>query len=72
MLMINTSLVLKRKFDREAAPGAKWPALGAATAEPRRVFSGKTCGCANALLRAVVLWKTLLAGKRELINISSF
>jgi len=47
-------------------------AQGAATAEPRRVFSGKTRGsCANTLLRAVVLWKTL-TGKRELINFSSF
>ena len=44
-----------------------------ATAEPRRVFSGKTCASrVKALLRAAVLWKTLLAGRKHLINISFF
>ena len=60
-----------RKAPREA-PSAATRVLSDATApaELCHVLSGKTCAsCSSPLLRAVILWKTLLAEKTELLNI---
>ena len=56
-----------RETPREA-PSAAAPALSGAT-ELAHVLPGKTCaGCPSPLLRPVVLWNTLPAGKAKHLN----
>ena len=56
-----------RETPREA-PSAAAPALSGAT-ELAHVLPGKTCaGCPSPLLRPVILWKTLPAGKAKHLN----
>ena len=57
----------RRETPREA-PSAAAPALSGAT-ELAHVLPGKTCaGCPSPLLRPVVLWRTLPAGKAKHLN----